>query len=71
MSANPVIQARSRLGVASRRGDVTAIEIARRDLAAEKISAYIEQVISAAPELTAAQRDRLAALLRPVSGDAS
>ncbi|MBD8012663.1 hypothetical protein H9633_10175 [Microbacterium sp. Re1] len=34
-----------------------------RDLAAEKIAAYIEQVVSAAPPLTPSQRNRIAALI--------
>lgn len=35
-----------------------------RDLAAEKIATYVSQIVDAAPPLTAAQRDRIAALLR-------
>jgi hypothetical protein len=36
---------------------------ARRDLAAERISAYIQRVLADAPPLNAQQRDRLAGLL--------
>ncbi|WP_144819488.1 hypothetical protein [Micrococcus luteus] len=38
---------------------------ARRDLAAAKLDAYIKKVVAEAPPLTDAQRDRIAALLRP------
>jgi hypothetical protein len=37
---------------------------ARRDLAAEKIAAYVARVVADAPPLTDAQRDRLARLLQ-------
>ena len=40
----------------------------RRDLAAAKLADYIKRTLEAAPDLTAAQRDRLALLLR--GGDA-
>lgn len=63
-----VLKARSALGVASRRGDTEGIEVARRDLAAEKITAYISRVVDAAPPLTPEQRDRIAALLAPIGG---
>jgi hypothetical protein len=46
---------------------------ARRDLAAERISSYIQRVLADAPPLTDAQRDRLAVLLaggRKSPGDA-
>ena len=38
---------------------------ARRDLAAAKLDAYVKKVVAEAPPLTGAQRDRIAALLRP------
>ncbi|MFF5862646.1 hypothetical protein [Micrococcus luteus] len=38
---------------------------ARRDLAAAKLDAYVKKVVAEAPPLTNAQRDRIAALLRP------
>lgn len=64
MSApSPVLQARSRVAVATRLGDSAAQVVARRDLAAEKLAAYIEKVVSSAPPLTPDQRSRLAALL--------
>lgn len=59
-----VLSARGRAGQAKRTGDPKRIEGAYRDLAAAKIAAYIEKVVAEAPPLTAAQRDRLAILLR-------
>ena len=53
-------------GGVARTGDTNRIEIAQRNLAAERLAAYIEQVVAAAPPLTPEQRDRLAALLRPI-----
>lgn len=38
---------------------------ARRDLAAEKLAAYVSKTVAEAPPLTSAQRDRIASLLRP------
>lgn len=65
MSAS-VLQARAALGVASRgTRDPEKIAEARRALAAAKIEAAIEKAVASAPPLTAAQRDRLASLLRP------
>jgi hypothetical protein len=63
MSVSPVLAARARTGVAARSGDPHRIEDAHRDLAAEKIAAYIEKVVSAAPPLTGAQKSRLTALI--------
>ena len=40
---------------------------AHRDLAAEKIAAYIERTVAAAPPLSDEQRTRLAGLLAPAS----
>jgi len=37
---------------------------AERDLAAAKLADYVAKVVDAAPPLTPAQRDRIAALLR-------
>lgn len=39
-----------------------------RDLATARIAEYIERVVDSAPPLTAEQRDRIAALLRPTAG---
>lgn len=41
---------------------------ARRALAAEKLAAYVAKTVADAPPLTAAQRDRITALLRPAGG---
>jgi hypothetical protein len=38
---------------------------ARQELAAAKLTAYIEKVVAEAPPLTDEQRDRIAVLLRP------
>ncbi len=58
-------QAAAKAGHAAAYGDAERIEQTRRDLAAERIAAYIEKVVSAAPPLTEAQRSRLATLLQP------
>lgn len=55
---------RSQIAVAlkkDRNADVTEL---RRQLKAERLADYIERTAAAAPALTAAQRDRLALLLR-------
>jgi len=49
---------------ATQTGDTARATSARRDLAAENIAEYVKRIVSAAPPLTAAQRDRVAALLR-------
>lgn len=59
-----VAKTRSRVAVASRRGDTLSLADARRDLAAAKIADYIERVVGEAPDLSGQQRDRLALLLR-------
>ena len=41
---------------------------AKRDLASEKIAAYIERTVAEAPPLTTEQRSRLAALLTGATG---
>ena len=61
--SNPVLTARGRYGFAIKVGDPDLIADTARDLAAEKLAAYIEKVVSSAPPLTADQRSRLAALL--------
>jgi len=40
------------------------VEHAARTLAAEKLAEYVKRTVAAAPPLTPAQRDRIAALLR-------
>ena len=73
-----VAKARSRVAVEVKKqkrageSDVSeSVRSARRDLAEEKIKAYIERTVAAAPELTQDQKARLAQLLQPVATDAS
>lgn len=61
---SPVLKARSAVGVATRNGDPTKIEDARRELAAANLEAYIQRIVSHAPPLTPEQVDRVAVLLR-------
>lgn len=65
MSALTVAQAKSRLGVAARRGSAVQVNEARRALAAAKLEQYVSRVVAEAPPLTNDQADRIAALLRP------
>ncbi|WP_298942687.1 hypothetical protein [uncultured Microbacterium sp.] len=64
-----IASARGRIGglVRDRRADDPELIDARRDLAAEKIAAYIARVVAEAPPLTDTQRSRLAALLTAAS----
>lgn len=48
----------------SRADDDPDLVAARRNLKAERLADYIERTVDAAPMLDAAQRDRLALLLR-------
>ena len=48
----------------SRPADDPDLLAARRDLRCERLADYIQRTVDAAPPLTAAQRDRLATLLR-------
>ena len=59
---------RARVGALSRsrRPDDPELLNARRDLAAERLAAYVAKTVAQAPPLTAEQRDRIAALLRPI-----
>lgn len=68
-----VAQAKSRLGVAVRSNNPTAEQIARRDLAAAKLEAYVAKVVAEAPPLTEQQRRAIRALLKPAldGGDAA
>lgn len=67
---DPVLQARAREGVAARRGDAEGVRSASRDLTEAKLERHIREAVAAAPPLTDAQRDRLAALLRAPRGGA-
>lgn len=70
MSSPRVRRERAKVAALARHrppNDPDAID-ARRDLAAANIEAYVRRVVDAAPPLTDSQRDRLAALLRPIPG---
>ena len=58
---DPVLAARSQLGVASRRGH--GVEEARAQLKAAKLEKWIQEALDTAPPLTDQQRDHLSALL--------
>lgn len=62
-SANPDLRrAAARAGAAARWSSTD--EAPARDLAAERIAAYVERVVSNAPPLTRDQRSRITSLLR-------
>lgn len=52
----------------SRSTDDPELIEARRNLKAERLADYVARVVAEAPPLTDAQRDRIAALLRPAGG---
>ena len=54
---------------AKRTGDRAPVERIRRDYAAASIEDYVRRTVDSAPPLTDAQRDRIAALLRPTGGE--
>ncbi|MDP9692684.1 UNVERIFIED_ORG: hypothetical protein J2X79_000213 [Arthrobacter globiformis] len=66
-----VLQARSKVGLASRRGNPEQIREARRELAAAKLEAYVAAVLAEAPPLNREQLDRIAVLLHSDAGNAS
>ncbi|MCV7744784.1 hypothetical protein [Micrococcus luteus] len=49
----------------SRSTDDPELIEARRNLKAERLADYVARVVAEAPPLTDAQRDRIAAMLRP------
>ncbi|WP_271437791.1 hypothetical protein [Micrococcus luteus] len=53
----------------SRSTDDPELIEARRNLKAERLADYVARVVAEAPPLTDAQRDRIAALLRPSGGE--
>lgn len=69
-TSDPAVSARQRLNVLRRwrTDDDPAVLEAERDHAAESIAAHVARVVAQAPPLTPAQRDRIAALLRPTAG---
>lgn len=54
-----------------RKPDDPALSAARRDLAAERLSEFVQRVVATAPPLTTQQRDTITALLRTPSGPGS
>ena len=58
---------RTAVARATKNGDAEAVTDARRDLAAAKLEVHIRDLVDSAPPLTAEQRERLAALLKPAS----
>ncbi|MCE5291424.1 MAG: hypothetical protein LLG14_19600 [Nocardiaceae bacterium] len=60
------VATRTAIARAVKAKDPVALTEARRNHAESKIADYIEKVVSEAPPLTDEQRDRLAAILRPV-----
>ena len=71
-SATQAQQLRSEVGAARRTKDPERERIARRDLAAAKLEAYIAKTVAAAPPLTPNQAARIAGLLgvTPAHGSA-
>ena len=65
MTALTPLQARNKLGNVARYGSAEDVAGARRELVAAKLAAYVSKTVAEAPPLTDAQRDRIAALLRP------
>lgn len=65
MSASPVTKASSKLAITTRYKGANSPEAteARRDLAAAKITAYAEKVVSEAPPLTDEQRRLISSIL--------
>jgi hypothetical protein len=63
--AQTLAQQRAEIARRSRRGDAAGERAARAAYAEAKLAAYIEKVVSDAPDLTDEQRERLAVLLRP------
>jgi hypothetical protein len=62
-STDPVLSARGRLARMSRFGG--DLDAARGDLTEAKLARHIAEALASDPPLSAAQRDRLASLLRP------
>lgn len=67
MSTSPVVAARARVARTCRKygTDHPASDAARADYRAEKLAAVIREIVDQSPPLDDAQKNRLAALLRP------
>jgi len=59
---SPLRRASAAVAAAERWGDRNLDDL-RRTLATEQLAAYVARIVAEAPPLTAAQRDRIAALL--------
>lgn len=71
MATTEVVRRRNVVAnLARHRPDSPDLELARRDLAAEKLAAYIERTVAEAPPLTKEQSERLASLLHAKAGGA-
>jgi len=71
MPTNEILNhTKARLARAHRTYGANSPEVAeaRRDFNAAKLETYVVRVVGEAPDLTPAQRDRIAALLRPADG---
>lgn len=73
MATPAIYQARAKVAALSRSRTNLDPDLldARRALAAASLGEHIRRVVDAAPPLTVAQREHLAALLRPTSGGVS
>lgn len=71
--ADPVLSARSRFNATRQyRGENDPATVAAaRDLAAEKMAAYVSRVVTQAPPLTEDQRSRIARLLSAAEPEAA
>ena len=61
---------RSQIALAKKRNPQADVTELRRDLKAAHLADYIRRTVDAAPELSVAQKDNLAQLLRGGGGDA-
>lgn len=69
--SSAVAHERARLATLTRHRDADDPELidAQRNLRAANLEEHIRRVVDAAPALSSEQRDRLAALLRPVTAN--
>jgi len=58
---------RSQIAVAKKKNPYADVTDLQRQLKAERLAEHVAKVVSQAPPLTPAQRDRIAALLRGTS----
>lgn len=63
MTADTLSRLAGEYGARVRHGHPHALD-AKRDLATERIAAYASKIVAEAPPLTAAQQERIAAILR-------